>query len=618
MIDNLSKQPVFLIILVGLFIRIPFLPVKGFAQDFLFFSSIAKSLLNGFTTCYDNVTGIEGGILNYPPVYLYILKILANIYRIFTNAPFTSVAFLILMKCATIFFEVLTSILIYRWVSKEINVKSGLWAMGFYFLNPALIYVSVVFGQVDAIFTFFLLFSLLAIVENRAFWGGFLLATALLMKIMTLPFVPFFFLICLARRDVKQTILMIAGFLVGAFILLSPFLFTGRLLLVYQRCFETSVNWRTDLTIGAFNLWTFHADPLTHDGRIWGWFYDADGQCRYNWLLALFTYKRLGTGLFAVAYLICLGDLIKRKEKMEWLIPAAHIALAFFLFPSRMHERYLYPFFAFTAILASTDAFRKIIFTGFSLTFLINVMQICPLVGNTSPLESLYQPWVLWIAGANLLFYFLFAGYEYAGLFPNQNKWRITAKSSAVGIISVFTLAVLHGIACQPDPKLIYLSSLKPVAIQQDWPVLPPEKLLTKDRTVNRTADGNEAGNELRINGILYRYGIGTHAKSRIDYEVPGTHNLFESYVGIDEEVQAAAEKNPGAGTVAFSVLVNGEKRYQSPLMLVSSPARYVAIRLPEGNKTNKITLIVDDNGDGSNSDHADWALARVRLTHPR
>ena len=612
-------NPVFLTLLAGILFRLPFLPVKGFEQDFLFFASIAKSLLNGFTVCYDNVKEIEGGILNYPPVYLYILKILAHGYRLFTDAPFSSTGFLILLKCATICFEIAVSLVIYRWTARQWGHKSGLTAMGFYFLNPALIYVSVVFGQVDAIFSALLLFSLLSIIENRAFWGGFFLAASLLMKIMTLPFIPFFFLIYPWKREYKQTSLMVLGFLAGGLLILSPFLCTGRILLVYQRCFETSVNWRTDLTIGALNLWAFHADPLTHDGRIWGWLYDSDGQCRYHWFLSFFTYKKLGTGLFGLAYLLCFSDLKTRKEKVDWLIPAAHIALAFFLFPTRMHERYLYPFFAFAAILSPTSTFRKVLYISFSLVFLDNMMRVCPLIGAIPPLASVYQSWSLWIAASLLLLYCLFLGYEYAGNFlPNQTRFVIIATSLGMGIFIITGLAYLRWITIQPDIKLIYLSSLKPIQIQQDWPQLPPDKILIKDRTVNRTADGNEAGNELRINGILYRHGIGTHAKSRIEYEVPGTHNLFESYIGVDEEIRPAAEKNPGVGTVAFSVLVNGEKRYESPLMLVSSPAKYIAIRLPEGKKTNKITLIVNDAGDGSNSDHADWALARVRLTHPK
>jgi Gpi18-like mannosyltransferase len=599
------------IILLGILIRLFFLPVKGFEQDFLFFSSCAQAVENGVTTCYDNVEVIEGHILNYPPVYLYLLGLAAHVYHAFTSAPLQTTAFLCLLKGITIFFEVLICVMLFRWVSAHRGEKQGLLAAGLFFLNPAVFYVSVVFGQVDAIFGFFLLMAVIACIENRAFWCGAFLAASLLMKIMTLPFIPFFFLVFPAKREWKRTGWMIAGFAAATLLILSPYLFTGRLGLVYQRCFKESVEWGGSLTIGAFNLWVFHIQPMLFDERNWGWLFGSDGMLTTNGLLALLTYKKLGMGLFGLAYLLCLRDLATRKERFEKLVPLAHIAIAFFLLPTRMHERYLFPFFVFFAPLICTTRTRQWLFCGFSLTYLLNLIQVCPPLGPIPAQADLYTAWSLCIAGANLVLYAIFIGTEYcAPSDTNRHAAYRAAYSALAGFLLVLGLTGLRG-ASHPDPDKLYLSHLAPVSIQQDWPIVPPENILRPDLSTD--------GNQLQIGHTVYRYGIGVHANSRIEYDIPGTHNFFEAYIGVDAEIiPSLRHKTPASGTVVFSVLINGEKRYESPLMLATTPPTYISFRLPEGQEHNRLTLLVHGTENGIDSDHANWGLARVWLTHPR
>lgn len=116
-----------------------------------------------------------------------------------------------------------------------------------------------------------------------------------------------------------------------------------------------------------------------------------------------------------------------------------------------------------------------------------------------------------------------------------------------------------------------------------------------KDRSVE--------GNPIRLNGKAYAKGIGTHANSAVTYALNGAYERFRSDVGVDDEVTSNA-------TVRFEVWGDGTKLYESPAVLTpTSPAQSVDVSV-KGVKS--LTLKVVDAGDGINSDHADWADAKL------
>lgn len=114
----------------------------------------------------------------------------------------------------------------------------------------------------------------------------------------------------------------------------------------------------------------------------------------------------------------------------------------------------------------------------------------------------------------------------------------------------------------------------------------------TKDRSV--------AGKPLRIAGTAFTTGVGTHAASRMVIDVKGA-TRFTAKVGVDEGV------GTGKGTVAFTVTVDGQERFRSGVMQVGDAAKAVDVPLAGA---GQIILSVDDGGDGTTKDHADWAEA--------
>jgi len=145
-----------------------------------------------------------------------------------------------------------------------------------------------------------------------------------------------------------------------------------------------------------------------------------------------------------------------------------------------------------------------------------------------------------------------------------------------------------------PSSVTNYLSDLPYVVINNGWG--PVEK----DKSNAEAAAGD--GRTITLNGSIYTKGLGVHAGSAIRYEMAGTCTNFLTHIGVDDEVG-------GYGSVVFQVRVDGVKVYDSGIMRGTTATK--GFNLSVAGK-NLLELIVTDAGDDPNSDHADWAGARL------
>ncbi len=114
--------------------------------------------------------------------------------------------------------------------------------------------------------------------------------------------------------------------------------------------------------------------------------------------------------------------------------------------------------------------------------------------------------------------------------------------------------------------------------------------------------DHSVDANKLRIAGVEYTHGVGTHADSVFRVKLPGGAARFRARVGIDDEVTAA-----GKGSAEFVVASGAERLWSSGILKAGMPA--VPVDLDLAGRTG-VVLRVTDGGDGTDSDHADWAEA--------
>ncbi|MCL5271098.1 MAG: NPCBM/NEW2 domain-containing protein [bacterium] len=134
----------------------------------------------------------------------------------------------------------------------------------------------------------------------------------------------------------------------------------------------------------------------------------------------------------------------------------------------------------------------------------------------------------------------------------------------------------------------IYLDALKPVSVSQGWGVLQRNQSVWEK--------------PMAICGRQFRRGLGTHSPARIVYNIEGQGYMrFQSWVGADAH-------NP-AGTITFTINIDGAKRWESGRMTTQDAPRRVDIDI-RGAKM--LELLVGDAGDGISGDHADFADAML------
>jgi hypothetical protein len=111
--------------------------------------------------------------------------------------------------------------------------------------------------------------------------------------------------------------------------------------------------------------------------------------------------------------------------------------------------------------------------------------------------------------------------------------------------------------------------------------------------------DKSVEGNPLSVGGKFYAHGLGTHASSKLIYNLDGNYERFEALVGVDDEMRSF-----GKSSVIFKVLGDERELFHSGVMRNDTPPRHVSIPV---SGVEDLSLVVTDAGDGISGDHADW-----------
>ncbi len=109
----------------------------------------------------------------------------------------------------------------------------------------------------------------------------------------------------------------------------------------------------------------------------------------------------------------------------------------------------------------------------------------------------------------------------------------------------------------------------------------------------------------LSLGGVVYPHGIGTLSINELVVDLKGQATRFESMIGIDD---AAV---PGQGSVVYEIWVDDRKAFVSDIIRAGDPPERVSVDLTGA---TFLELLIDDGGDVSTGDYADWAGAFIHL----
>ncbi|MFK7972739.1 MAG: NPCBM/NEW2 domain-containing protein, partial [Bacteroidia bacterium] len=109
-------------------------------------------------------------------------------------------------------------------------------------------------------------------------------------------------------------------------------------------------------------------------------------------------------------------------------------------------------------------------------------------------------------------------------------------------------------------------------------------------------------GKIITIAGKQFTKGLGTRANAEIEFDLNAEYVQFNTYIGIDDRTCDDAN-------VYFEVYVDGELRYESPVMKKGLEPRFVSVDIRGAHSLRLLT----QSRDGSQiCDQADWANARL------
>lgn len=281
---------------------------------------------------------------DYFPGYLYVLWIIGEIYHfVFPNLSFANFNFEVLIKFITTVFDFGTAYLIYKIIKKHSGKFSKIAAL-LYLLNPSVIFNSSIWGQIDGVFTFFLVCSSYLLIERKKpLKASFLSSLAFFIKPQALAFYPI--LLFTVLKSSKQYLLYVILIMISVPIIFSvPFFgtypFSGLINLA-----KKSADVYPYTSLYAYNFW-----------GIFGWWKPDN----INFLI--FSYKNWGFILYLTAQTLILFPLIENKLNSKYLYFSSSLSLmAFYVFLPRMHERYLFPFLAFILIASFLNKSRLLI-----------------------------------------------------------------------------------------------------------------------------------------------------------------------------------------------------------------------------------------------------------------
>lgn len=230
-----------------------------------------------------------------------------------------------------------------------------------YLLNPAVWYVSSIWGQIDSFPLMFIILAFYLAFRRHSYWSVLSFACALLSKQTSALFAPIFAIYWFSRFSWKQ--MFLPGISSFALFYLSylPFSSSPNLLWPFQIYLDRlqTGSGSDYITDHAFNFWAL----FTHLAKI------SDSAKIFSSM----TYSQAGYilfALFALPFLVAFW----RKPLLKPLFHTATIfGLAAFLFLPRMHERYLVPALPFMLLSALNSRWFLFLYVLLSLGHLANL-----------------------------------------------------------------------------------------------------------------------------------------------------------------------------------------------------------------------------------------------------
>jgi Gpi18-like mannosyltransferase len=345
--------PLLTILFLALFIRLLLSTLPAYPTDINTFHAWAQTLAeHGLARFYETA-----GFADYTPGYLYVLWLLGKIDQLLNlETP----AMHILLKLPAIVADIGIGWLLFRFALFLTSHRTALVAASFYLFNPAVIFLSAVWGQVEAVAALPLVAAAGHLVARRYSLSFPFLALACLIKPLIAVVSPLFLL--LAARDwfsPPNRGKIIQGLIVtvALVIFLSlPFRLSPWELV--NKVQEAAAVYPFS-SVMAWNLWHLVQGSWRSDTQA---------------ILLGLTPKITGLILSLGGIMVILWALGRQINPQKAVLAAALLLMTVFLLATRMHERYVFATLPLLALPAALDLKVRWPFFLFSTVFFLNLL----------------------------------------------------------------------------------------------------------------------------------------------------------------------------------------------------------------------------------------------------
>lgn len=351
----------------------------------------------------------EGGLQNfyasetftdYPPGYMYVLWLIGAVKSVF-NIARESAVYTALIKSPAIICDILTGIFIYKLLEKRTNSVLAANLSFLYLINPAVVVNSSAWGQVDSVFTLFVVLFIYCVCEKKILPACIFYTVGFIIKPQTIIFTPvlllFLYKALFAEKDdgaknLKQFALSVGVCAMILILLILPFTRNFDFRPVIEQYISTLASYPY-ASVNAFNMFALF-------GGIWR---DA------NEPFLLLSYS-VWSYIFIIGIVLsCVYIYIKQKGETNMFLLGAFIITAMFTLAAKMHERYVFPALALLICAFAYQKDKRILLSFCMLSigqFLNTAAMLYENIerGSTAPPDGAFVPIVCLINIATFIY----------------------------------------------------------------------------------------------------------------------------------------------------------------------------------------------------------------------
>ncbi|HIT85505.1 MAG TPA: glycosyltransferase family 39 protein [Candidatus Ornithomonoglobus intestinigallinarum] len=326
---------------------------QGHATDMNCFNAWSDMVFDGgFGNFYSS-----DAFTDYPPGYMYVLYLIGAVRSVFSPQDGS---LWLLLKLPAIICDLAAGLLIYKIARRKFNTGISSAAAGAYLLNPAVILNSSLWGQVDGVYTLFILLMLYFLTNRDTVKSYFAFAVCIFIKPQSFIFTPLLifgiienvFLPKFDRIKFIKNLLWGLGAIALIVLLALPFGLKN----VTEQYTETLASYPY-LTVNAFNLWGALGQNWTELGSV----------------MSVVNYFILALIVAYTAYVF-----FKTKNEGRYYFCGALLSFAVFMLSAKMHDRYAFPAMALllTAFLYMSSPRGFIVYALSTLTQFFNTAWV--------------------------------------------------------------------------------------------------------------------------------------------------------------------------------------------------------------------------------------------------